>query len=173
MKIKTISNDIFNLAHNVYKELGGGFNEAVLQKAFAIELREAKIKYLQEVNIEIFYKGHSIGTDRPDFLLLTPAKSNWALSDPLILETKWSNKLTNDNRMQLKSYFKSLPRNKNSTLHKATTLVPGFSTSLESGSLSPVKKPAALLALALLIQKVVALLLSPEKSAENQTKNTP
>lgn len=47
MKIKTISNDIFNLAHKVYKELGGGFNETVLQKAFAIELREAKIKYLQ------------------------------------------------------------------------------------------------------------------------------
>ena len=121
MNIGAISKDIFNLAHKVYKELGGGFNETVLQKAFAIELREAKIKYLQEVNIEIFYKGHSIGTDRPDFLLLTPAKSNWALSDPLILETKWSNKLSNDNRMQLKSYLKSLPRNKNSTLHKTST----------------------------------------------------
>ena len=118
MKIERISKDIFNLAQKVYDELGGGFPEPILQNALAIELREAKIKYLKEVNIEIFYKEQSIGTDRPDFVLLTPGKSSWDLKSAIILETKWSNRFKNDNRMQLKSYFKSFPRNKNSALHK-------------------------------------------------------
>jgi len=67
MKIKKICQDLFKMANNIYSELGGGFNETVNQNALAIELRENKINYLKEVNIEIFYKGNSIGTDRPDF----------------------------------------------------------------------------------------------------------
>ena len=116
MKIKKIYQDLFKMANNIYSELGGGFNETVNQNALAIELRENKINYLKEVNIEIFYKGNSIGTDRPDFVLLASKKKDWNLTEPIVLETKVSSKLTNDNRQQLKSYLKSFPHNKNSLL---------------------------------------------------------
>jgi len=117
MNIEVICTDIFKFAQNIYSELGGGFNEAVTQNALAIELRENKINYLKEVNIEIFYKGHSIGTDRPDFVLFSSKRRSWNLNEPIVLETKIAPSITNDHRQQLKSYFKSFPHNKNTTLH--------------------------------------------------------
>ena len=118
MNIENISKDIFRWVTNVYNELGSGFNESVLQSALAIEFRENKIKYLREPHIEIYYKEQVLGLDRPDFVLLPPVKKNWELNDPIIVETKVSMKLSNENRQQLKSYLKSFPRNKNSTLQK-------------------------------------------------------
>ena len=119
MNIKNISIDLFEMAERIYAELGGGFNETVNQNALAIELREAGIPYLKEVNIEIFYKGHSIGTDRPDFILL-PVKKRWDLKTPIVLETKVSANLSNDNHQQLKSYLKSFPHNRNTNLKGIT-----------------------------------------------------
>ena len=117
MKIDKICQDIFNIATDIFEELGGGFNETVNQNALAMELRKSKVNYLKEVNIEIFYKGESIGTDRPDFVLLPSRKKGWSLNEPILLETKVAPAINNEHRQQLKSYFKSFPRNKNSTLH--------------------------------------------------------
>lgn len=117
MKIDKICKDIFNIATDIFEELGGGFNETVNQNALAMELRNSKVNYLKEVNIEIFYKGESIGTDRPDFVLLPSRKKGWSLNEPILLETKVTPAINNEHRQQLKSYFKSFPRNKNSTLH--------------------------------------------------------
>ena len=118
MNVEAICNDIYELAKEIYSELGGGFNETVLQNALAIELRENGINYLKEVNIEIFYKGHSIGTDRPDFILLSTRKRSWELNEPMVLETKVSDKIRKEHRQQLKSYFKSFPHNKNPVVQK-------------------------------------------------------
>ena len=120
MNIENVTKDIFLWATNVYNELGSGFNETVLQSALAIEFRENKIKYLREPHIEIFYKEHVLGLDRPDFVLLTPTKKLWNMQYPIIVETKVSMKLSNENRQQLKSYLRSFPRNKNSSLQKTS-----------------------------------------------------
>lgn len=119
MNIEKICRDLFDCGDRVHKALGGGFTEAVHQSALTIEFREMGLPYLKEVNIEIFYREHSIGTDRPDFVLLPTKKRSWALNEPLVLETKVSPKLTDENRQQLKTYLKSLPRNKNTDISGA------------------------------------------------------
>ena len=117
MNAQKICNDLFNIATDIYNELGGGFNEAVHQNALAIEFRDNGIKYIKEVNIEVFYKGQSVGTDRPDFVLLSSRKKSWNLNEPLVIETKVASNITNDHIQQLKSYLKSFPHNKNTLLH--------------------------------------------------------
>ena len=118
MDIKEICNDLYTVAGAIYKELGSGFPESVIQNALAIEFRENEISYLKEVNIEIFYKDQSIGTDRPDFILLPNKKRGWQLNKPIALEIKVASKIKDDHRQQLISYFKSFPHNKNSELRK-------------------------------------------------------
>ena len=56
MNINKLFKEIIRISNSVFNELGGGFNENVHQVGLSIEFREAKIKYLREVNIEIFYK---------------------------------------------------------------------------------------------------------------------
>jgi len=118
VNIEKISLDIYKRALDVYNELGSGFNESVLQSALSVEFRDAGVKYLREPHIEIFYKKQAVGLDRPDFILLPKGIKGWQMEDPLILETKVSAKLSNEYRQQLKSYFVSIPYNKNTTLQK-------------------------------------------------------
>ena len=106
---------IVSLGNNVYSELGGGFTETVHQVGLSIELNKAKIHYLRETNIEIFYKGHPVGLDKPDFILY-PDKKNFGISEPIILECKFKEKIDDDARQQLKTYLKSVPLNSNPNL---------------------------------------------------------
>ncbi|OGX29666.1 MAG: hypothetical protein A2879_05105 [Omnitrophica WOR_2 bacterium RIFCSPHIGHO2_01_FULL_49_10] len=64
--LKSLSVQIKTLAEEVRKHLGCGFDEVIFQNALAIEFRRHKIEYLKEVNIEIFYKGESVGVDCRD-----------------------------------------------------------------------------------------------------------
>jgi len=112
-KLKSVAQKIKSISEEIRKNLGGGFNETIYQNALAIELRRRNIDYLKEVNIEIFYKGESIGVDRPDFIL-TKIDS---FCKPILLELKVANKITDDHRMQLKSYCISLPKNNNPLLN--------------------------------------------------------
>ena len=113
---KYFCEDLFNISTDIFSELGSGFNEAVYQNALGIEFRKRNIKYLKEVNIEIFYKDHAVGLDRPDFIILPSRRKGWNFKSPLVIETKVSTQLSNENRAQLKSYLKSLPKNKNNDL---------------------------------------------------------
>tara|TARA_B100001964_G_C13924589_1_gene461711 strand:- start:158 stop:664 length:507 start_codon:yes stop_codon:yes gene_type:complete len=115
MKEKKLFEKILSIGEEVFSELGGGFNENVHQVGLAIEFREAQIKYLRETNIEIFYKNHPVGLDTPDFILF-PDKKTYSISEPIILECKFSDKISDDNRQQLKSYLKSVPLNSNPDL---------------------------------------------------------
>lgn len=116
MIVNKLAYKIIEIGNLVFNELGGGFNENVHQVGLAIELREAKIKYLRETNIEIFYKSHPVGLDTPDFILY-PDKKKYGTDEPIILECKFSDKISDDNRQQLKSYLKSTPLNSNPSLN--------------------------------------------------------
>ena len=113
-EFKKIAYEIKKLGEEVFKNLGSGFNETIFHNALGIELRRNKIEYLSEVNIEIFYKGESVGADRPDFIV-TKIKG---FSKPIILELKVADNISNDNRIQLKSYCTSVPFNHNPVLNE-------------------------------------------------------
>ena len=111
-QLKSVALQVKKLGEEVRKHLGCGFNEVIYQSALAIEFRKSKIEYLKEVNIEVFYKGESLGVDRPDFILTRAG----AYKSPLILELKVSDNISDGHRIQLKSYCKSLPKNNNPVL---------------------------------------------------------
>jgi GxxExxY protein len=64
-----LTRTIIGCAMNVHNELGNGFQEVIYQRALAIELEEAGIKFLREQEMPLFYKGHEIGSRRVDFLV--------------------------------------------------------------------------------------------------------
>lgn len=105
------TNHIFTLAEEVYQELGSGFKEDTLQQGLAIAFRGAKVNYLRETHIEIFYKKESLGLLRLDFLLPAQKHKKWELKSPIVIETKSTSKINNDAHLQLKNYLLSLPRN--------------------------------------------------------------
>jgi GxxExxY protein len=112
-QLKSIALKVKKLGEEVRKHLGCGFNETIFQNALAIEFRKSRIEYLKEVNIEIFYKGESVGVDRPDFIITKIA----GCRSPILLEVKVSDRINDDYRAQLKSYCTSLPKNNNPILH--------------------------------------------------------
>jgi len=108
----SIGHKIKKLGEEVRKHLGCGFTEAIYQNALAIEFRKNKIDYLKEVNIEIFYKEESVGVDRPDFII---TKCDGFLK-PILLELKVTDRISDNHRVQLRSYCTSLPHNNNPVL---------------------------------------------------------
>ena len=56
--LNLLCDDLYNISTDIFSELGSGFNEAVYQNALGIEFRKKNIKYLKELNIEIYYKDH-------------------------------------------------------------------------------------------------------------------
>jgi len=112
-QLRSIALKVKKLGEEVRKHLGCGFEEEVYQGALAIEFRNNKIEYLKEVNVEIFYKGEWVGVDRPDFIITKIAGYN----KPIILELKSADKINDGQRIQLKSYCKSLPKNNNPVLN--------------------------------------------------------
>ncbi|MDD5589383.1 MAG: GxxExxY protein [Candidatus Nanoarchaeia archaeon] len=111
-QLKTMALKIKGIAEEVRKHLGCGFQENIFQGALAIEFRKNKVEYLKEVNIEIFYKGESVGADRPDFIITKIGDTK----ETIILELKVADKITDNHRSQLKSYCTSFPLNKNPLL---------------------------------------------------------
>ena len=109
---------IQKLAEESYVELGANFIEDTYQKALAISFRQEKIKYLKEANIEIFFKGESLGLFRLDFLLPAQKNKKWHLKNPLIIETKVLSQLNADARSQLKKYLLSAPKNSSENFNK-------------------------------------------------------
>jgi GxxExxY protein len=108
-QLKSVALKVKKLGEEIRTHLGCGFNEVIYQSALAIEFRKNKIDYLKEVNIEIFYKNESLGVDRPDFVITKMGN----YTRPIILELKTADKISDGNRIQLKSYCKSFPKNSN------------------------------------------------------------
>ena len=61
-------NTFIKISKKVYKELGG-YEERFIQMALDVELRENKIDFLRETNIDLFYKNHALGLGELDFLI--------------------------------------------------------------------------------------------------------
>ncbi len=68
-RLKELVKEFKVIGEKIRGVLGTGFIKTIYQNALAIEFRKRNIEYLKVVNIEIFYEGESVGTDRPDFII--------------------------------------------------------------------------------------------------------
>jgi GxxExxY protein len=53
----------------VHSTLGNGFQEVIYQRALTIEMAKQGLSFQRELEMQIYYDGHEIGTRRVDFLV--------------------------------------------------------------------------------------------------------
>ena len=68
-KHSALTEKIINCAMQVHSVLGNGFQEVIYQRALAIEMEMQGLPFKREHEMEIYYKGQSVGTRRVDFLV--------------------------------------------------------------------------------------------------------
>jgi GxxExxY protein len=85
----------------VHKELGNGFQEKIYQRALAIEFAEQGIPFKREFVMNIYYKGHFLGTRRVDFFV----------ADKVMLEIKAIKKLEDADLAQAINYLEAYRMN--------------------------------------------------------------
>ena len=66
---KELTEGLIGAAMEVHKTLGGGFLEAVYQKALAYELRLRQIPFEEQVRMAVYYKGALMGEYIADFVI--------------------------------------------------------------------------------------------------------
>jgi GxxExxY protein len=88
---------VIGAAIEVHRWIGPGYLESVYQEALAIELRERRIPFKQQLQISIPYKGHVIGRTQLDFLV----------EDQLVVELKAVESLLQVHRAQALSYLRA------------------------------------------------------------------
>ena len=69
MKYEDLTKRIIGCAMKVHSTLGNGFQEVIYQRALAIEMSYSDLSFEREKEMEIFYRGESIGTRRVDFFV--------------------------------------------------------------------------------------------------------
>lgn len=60
---------IYQMAEEVYKNLGTGHTEFIYHSALEIELRNARYDYEREKRVLITYKGYTLGEERIDLFI--------------------------------------------------------------------------------------------------------
>ena len=92
-----LSYKIVAALYEVHKNLGGGYQEKYYQRALAKEFDIRKIKYKEQLPIELKYKNESLGRYFLDFLI----------EDKIILEIKSDSKFYNRDIKQVLGYLKA------------------------------------------------------------------
>ena len=67
--LSKLTGKIIGCAMEIHRFLGNGFQEIIYQRALEIEMRSQGLEFSREHEMEIFYKGESIGIGRVDFLV--------------------------------------------------------------------------------------------------------
>ena len=68
--LSELTGRIIGCSMEVHKIVGNGFQEAIYQRALAIELELQGLHFVREQKMPIFYKGNRIGLRKVDFLLM-------------------------------------------------------------------------------------------------------
>src|SRR6202042_2881156 len=69
MLYEELTKKIIGCAMEVHKRLGNGFQEVIYQRALAIEMRLAGLKFAREMEMPVYYREQEIGTRRVDFFV--------------------------------------------------------------------------------------------------------
>src|SRR4030095_8327250 len=92
MKHEEITYKIIACAMEVHKKLGPGYPEYIYHRALVIEFKLQHVKFEDEYEIRIYYKGEQVGIRRVDFLVekIIPVeiKAATELSDINIAQAK-------------------------------------------------------------------------------------
>ena len=92
---KDITYKVIGCAMKVHNTLGNGFQEVIYQRCMAIELQKEGIDFQREVEQEIYYEGHNVGTRRADFII----------DNSIVVELKALIKLEDVHLAQAKNYL--------------------------------------------------------------------
>lgn len=68
-ELNELTYKINGCAMKVHNTLGNGFQEVIYQRCLAIELKESGISFQREMEHDIYYKEHNVGTRRADFVI--------------------------------------------------------------------------------------------------------
>jgi GxxExxY protein len=92
---KDITYKVIGCAMKVHNTLGNGFQEVIYQRCLAIELQKEGIDFQREVEQDIYYEGHNVGTRRADFIV----------DNSIVVELKALIKLEDVHLAQAKNYL--------------------------------------------------------------------
>lgn len=92
-----ITEQIIGGFHDVYREHGYGFAEAVYARSLAVELQHRGLRFDKEVSTEVFYRGVSVGFYRADLIV----------ANAVIVEVKALQALTPGDERQALNYLKA------------------------------------------------------------------
>ncbi len=92
---KELSYSIVGVLFDVYKELGGGYQEKYYQRAIAEGLKQKGLSFVEQVMVPLSYGGASIGRYFLDFLV----------ADKVVLEIKSTPQLYARDIKQVLSYL--------------------------------------------------------------------
>lgn len=80
-----LTQQIIGFCYRIANTLGHGFVEKVYENALAVELRRAKVTFVQQQPVEVFYEGQKVGRYKADPIVegrvIVEAKAIQALSD--------------------------------------------------------------------------------------------
>lgn len=89
---------IKEMAENIIQELGNGWHESFYEEAFSHELRLSQIPFERQKNMEIIYKGYSVGTATADIVI----------NNDLLVELKAVKNISKNHIKQASVYLSSL-----------------------------------------------------------------
>lgn len=69
LKYSDVTQKIIGCAFTVHNKLGNGFQEVVYQRALAVEMDKAGLKFSREEEIPIYYDDQEVGARRVDFIV--------------------------------------------------------------------------------------------------------
>ena len=96
-KYREITERIIGSSMKVHAALGNGFQEVIYQRALEIELEDAHLRFVRELNMPVYYKGRQIGERRVDFFV----------EEKIMVELKAIIQLENVHLAQAKNYLEA------------------------------------------------------------------
>jgi GxxExxY protein len=96
-EINDLSHGIIGAAIEVHRQLGPGFLESVYEEALCIELGLRNILFTRQFGVEVFYKGHRVGTGFIDLFV----------DNLIVVELKAVEHFADIHTAQIMSYLKA------------------------------------------------------------------
>jgi len=99
-ELNELTDKIIGAAIEVHKSLGPGFIEKIYEKALKYEFGEKDIKFTNQTEVNVSYKGLDLGKQRIDFLI----------EDEVIVELKAVSEINDIHLAQILSYLKTIDK---------------------------------------------------------------
>ena len=93
-EINKLTHKIIGCAMEVHNQMGNGFQEVVYQRALSIEFELQGLSFARELEMDLSYKEHSVGTRRVDFFV----------EDKVMVEIKAREKIEGVHKAQAINY---------------------------------------------------------------------